>query len=92
MTKDLNQKKAEWKEFPLSDDDLYREDRYVIENQFIEAGTTREEVIIRKLVEDKERLARLVYSMYQRIEELEKAVDKHEDKYDHSNLENYRDW
>jgi len=78
-----------WKEFPLENIDWY--EAWRICEEFEKQGTTREQVIINKLIEDKEKLARVVYDLYQRVTELEKAVEKHETDYDHDNLRIYYD-
>lgn len=72
---DINEKlKAYWKDFPLLDDISYYMVAEEVEAEFDMAGTTRYEVIINKLMTDKQKLAEVVYDLHQQVQALEAKV------------------
>ena len=80
---DIDEKlKADWKDFPLSDDISYYMVAEEVEAEFDMAGTTRYEVIINKLMTDKQKLAEVVYDLHQQVQALEAKVEFIRQDYD----------
>lgn len=80
---DIDEKlKADWKDFPLLDDISYYMVAEEVEAEFDMAGTTRYEVIINKLMTDKQKLAEVVYDLHQQVQALEAKVEFIRQDYD----------